>query len=425
MPETNTYWYKTDNVAKVFLATRNRRDTRSLRISCILTTPIDAEVLQEAVNEAIRFRPQFHVRIRRGFFWHYLESTEVMPEVAEETGRPCPILYGSEYKGVLHFEVTYYGNRINLDMFHALSDGTGAMEFMNVIVAEYLKLLYPGELENIKIGSGASAGDLSQDSFEQFYDKGTKSGLLPQKATGIKKSYHIHSRRLPYDQLQFLEIKMNSAELRAHAKEIGAGLTAYIGARMMLAIYKDMPYLKRRLPITVSVPVNLRNYYPSETARNFFNSVKISHVFDGSETLESLSHEFDQMLKDSLQPDKIKQQMEGFQRLERIFFVRMVPLAIKQPVVKRFSKTENKRVSFVLSNLGKLSPDEAIKPYINGFSAFCSHDEMFMTAYSYGDELTLGVTYGFIDTGVLKNFVRELTGDGIEVTINSTEVVRL
>ena len=424
MPEFNSYWYKTDNVAKVFLATRNRRDTRSLRISCTLNTPVDAALLQQAVNEAVSFRPQFQVRIRRGFFWHYLEGTDALPEVKEEAGRPCPILYGSEYSGVLHFNVSYFGNRINLDMFHALSDGTGAMEFMNVLVVQYLKLLYPGELENITLGNGASAGEHSQDSFEQFYDKETKTPLLPQAAKGIKKSYHIHSLRLPYDQLQFLEIKMDSSALRAKSKEIGAGLTAYLAAKMMIAIHQDAPMLKRRMPITVSIPVNLRNYFPSETSRNFFNSVKISHVFDGSETLESLCKEFDEKLKDDLRPEKIRQQMDGFQRLERLIFVRMVPLFIKQPVVKHSSKKENKRISFVLSNLGQIKPEEAVKPYIKGYTAFCSHDEMFMTAYSYDDTLTLGVTYGFVDTGVLRNFVRAFTEDGISVTVNSTEVIR-
>jgi len=425
MPESNTNWYKTDNVAKVFLANRNRRDTRSLRISCLLTEEVNLKILQEAVNEAIRFRPQFQVRIRRGFFWHYLESTDTLPVVSEEQGRPCPILYGKEYTGVLHFKISYYGKRINLDLFHALSDGTGAMEFMNVIVSAYLQLRYPGTLDDIKVGSGASAGDLSQDSFDQFYDKDSSASLLPQTAGGIRKSYHIRGMRLPYDQLQFLEIKMDSATLRSKAKEAGSGLTAYLAARMMLAIYKDMPYLKRRLPITVSLPVNLRNYYPSETSRNFFNSVKISRVFDGSETVEELSREIDAKLKEDLQPDKIKQQMDGYQRLERLIFVRMVPLAIKQPVVKYSSKKENKRISFVLSNLGQINPNEAIKPYIQGYSAFCSHDEMFMTSYSYGDILTLGVTYGFVDTGVLKNFVRSLASEDIEVTVNSTEVVRL
>lgn len=425
---SGTNWYKTDNVAKVFLATFNRRDTRSLRISCTLFEDVDPELLSVALSETNRVRPQFQVRIRRGIFWHYIETTDKEQKVLEENGRPCPILYGSEYKGVLHYQVSYFRNRINLDLFHALSDGTGALEYMNVLVAEYLRLKYPEKLKNINIGSGASAGDLSQDSFEQFYDKDNTDGHLIPKTQGSdkknKKAYHIHSKKLPYDQLQFLEVKMSAKAIKDESKKIGVGMSAFLAAKFMMAMYKDMPILKRKLPITISMPVNLRNFYPSETARNFFNSFKISHVFTGDETLEELAKEFDMKLKESLKPEKVRQQMDNYQKLERLIFVRMVPLAIKQPVVKIGSRSENKSISMVLSNLGRLEPTEELRPYIKEYSAFCSHDEMFVTAYSYGDDFTLGITYGFTGTSVLKNFVRSLTKDGIEVTINATEVVR-
>ena len=102
----------------------------------------------------------------------------------------------------------------------------------------------------------------------------------------------------------------------------------------------------------------------------------------------------------------------------------MVPLAIKQPVVRRFSKLENRRISFVLSNLGRLKVDERIDPFVESFSAFCSHSEMFTTVFSYGDTLKLGVSSAYSDTRMLKNFVRYLTEDGVEVTVNATEVLR-
>ena len=67
-------WYKIDNVSKVFLATVGKRDTRSIRLSCTLNEDVDPELLKEAVLSAIEDRPQVQVRIRRGFFWHYMEE---------------------------------------------------------------------------------------------------------------------------------------------------------------------------------------------------------------------------------------------------------------------------------------------------------------------------------------------------------------
>ena len=39
-------WYQVDNVAKVFLATASKRDTRTLRVSCYLKEDIVPELLQ-------------------------------------------------------------------------------------------------------------------------------------------------------------------------------------------------------------------------------------------------------------------------------------------------------------------------------------------------------------------------------------------
>ena len=411
-------WYKMDNVAKVFLATYNKRDTRSLRVSATLKEEIKPDILQSALNETLESRPQFLVRIRRGIFWHYLERSDARAEVTLEEDRPCPLLYGSEYNGVLHFKVSYFGKRINLDLFHALSDGTGAMEFLQILVGNYLRLLYPNEVGEELAGSSASAGDLEENSFERFYDKKLKA------SAPTKKSYHVRGRRLPYNQLQFFEIRMNASEVLAKAKECNVSLTSYLGARWMMAVYQDMPLLKRKLPITISMPVNLRNFYPSETARNFFNNVNISHVFSGNETLEELAKEFDEKLKASLEPEKIKTQMNSYQKLEEILFVRMVPLFIKMPVVRYFSKAENKRVSVVLSNLGVIKPSEKIGPFVDSYSAFCSHNEIFSTVLSYGGELCLGVTYAYNDTAVLKRLVRGFSEEGIAVKINATEVIK-
>ena len=192
----------------------------------------------------------------------------------------------------------------------------------------------------------------------------------------------------------------------------------------MMAIYDDMSALKRKQPVTISMPVNLRNYYPSETSRNFFNNISISHIFTGDETLESLAKEYDAKLKNILQPEQIRRQMDYYQLLEHIFFIRMVPLFIKQPVVKFFSKKENKRVSAVISNLGVMNIPTEMQQYVEKYSAFCSHNELFMTICSYQDEMTLGITSGYRNTGVLKNFVRSFSKEGIPVQLQATEVVK-
>ena len=192
----------------------------------------------------------------------------------------------------------------------------------------------------------------------------------------------------------------------------------------MMAIYDDMPPRKRNLPVTVSLPVNLRNYYPSQTARNFFNSVNVTHVFDRDITLEELAAEFDKSLKSQLTEENIKKQMNSFETMEYVAWVRAVPLFIKQFVVRYFSKRANKRVSMVFSNLGVLNPPGNLGEQIENFSGFCSSNNLFSTMFSYNGEMTLGIASPYVNTGVIKNLVRGLSASGVDIRVYATEVIK-
>ena len=120
-------WYKVDNVAKVFLATNTRRDPRVFRISCTLQEQIDPELLNEALRVTAPEWPQFQVTLHRGLFWHYFESTDQLPTCHPEDKAPCAPLYVPERRNRLIYRVTYFGSRINLEMFHALTDGNGGI----------------------------------------------------------------------------------------------------------------------------------------------------------------------------------------------------------------------------------------------------------------------------------------------------------
>jgi len=416
----NTNWHKLDNVAKVFLAVHNKRDTRSLRVSATLYEKVNPIMLQTALDRTVKECPQFQVRIRRGLFWHYMEGTDAKPVVTEENERPCPILYGEQYRGILHYKVSYYHNRINLDMFHAITDGTGAMEFLDNIVFNYLKIAHPNDFEGLNFGKGSSLEQRVEDSFSQFSEQGKSTGSLPKS----KNSYQISEKFLPFEQLQFFEIHLPAKKILAQAKSHSVSLGSYLGSQLMIAISKTMPARLRFKPITISMPVNLRNYYPSETARNFFNSVRVSHVFSGEEDLDEICSMFDKQLKENLTPDRIRETMNNFQQIEYNYFVKAVPLIIKQPVVKFFSKRENKNVTLVFSNLGPKRMPEQIEKYVESYCGFCSTPSVFITAGTYKEDLVLGVSSAFAKTAYLKELLKALECDENEVTVYATEVVR-
>lgn len=412
-------WYRIDNVAKVFLASANERDTRSFRICCTLNEDVDPELLNEALKQAALDRPQYQVTIMRGFFWHYLESTDDIPVAEEESDRPCPMLIDYKSFGKLHYKVTYFHNRINLDFSHVIADGNGAIDFFNVIVNKYLVLKYPDSFPDSPMFSGASEADRSQDSFKHFYDKQKRH----KKIITSKKAYAIRGPKYMYNQTQFLEIHMPVSNVIAKSKELGVSLTSYMGALLMMSIYKDMPALKRSQPISISIPVNLRNYYPSQTTRNFFNSVNVAHVFKHDDTLESVAKDFQLKLKELLTPEAVADRMDNFENLENYLFIRMTPLFIKNPVVNFVTKRNSKRVTATFSNLGRLSLPEGTDAFIQSYAAFCSTSTLFIVCSTYKDELVLGVSNAYRNTSFLKDYVKNFTDADIPVTVYASDIV--
>ena len=176
----------------------------------------------------------------------------------------------------------------------------------------------------------------------------------------------------------------------------------------MLAIYHDMPALERKKPICISLPVNLRNYYPSETARNFFNSVCIAHTLTPEDTLETVAPVFDVKLKEVLKPENIRAQMDAYEKLEHIPGIRPVPLVIKNAAVKFFTELEDRHVSAVVSNMGRVSIPEGMKPYIHDFAAFSSCKTLFTVVCSYGDDLVLGTASALRSTAICSAFTGSL-----------------
>ena len=168
--QRRAYWRNLDNAAKMFSAASSPKDTRVFRFYCVLKEKIDGSVLKMALDQTIQKYPVFLSAMRKGLFWHYLEKSDLRPVVREEYKEPCSCLYVRDKKSLL-FEVTYYGRRINFEVFHALTDGTGATEFLKELVKNYLYITHKEEgLADVPLlDENVTIQDQESDSFSQYY----------------------------------------------------------------------------------------------------------------------------------------------------------------------------------------------------------------------------------------------------------------
>ena len=137
-------WRRLDNAAKIFPSTSGRRDTRVFRFYCELKENIDGGVLQTALDQTLEKYPVYRSVMRKGLFWYYLENSDLPAIVSPETDPPCMNLYIRDRKNLL-FQVNYYQKRINFEVYHALTDGTGALQFLKELVRNYLLIAHRDE----------------------------------------------------------------------------------------------------------------------------------------------------------------------------------------------------------------------------------------------------------------------------------------
>ena len=119
-------WDKLDNTAHLFPSIAGESMTNVYRISVTLKEEVQVEFLQQALDMILPKFDGFNLRMRTGVFWYYFEENgKKAPKVTEEAMFPCRFIRQNKNRNYL-FRVTYYKSRINLEVFHVLTDGMGA-----------------------------------------------------------------------------------------------------------------------------------------------------------------------------------------------------------------------------------------------------------------------------------------------------------
>ena len=276
-------WRKLDNAALAFPLVTGKDDTRVFRFYCELKEKVDEETLQKALDETMEKYPLFQAVLRKGLFWFYLEHRDIRPIVKKEKKPPCSRLYIPDKKSLL-FEVSYYGNRINFEVYHALTDGTGAMHFLEELVQNYLILAHPeAKLPRIEPSEEITPGDREEDSFSQYYSED-----IPRDRAKKPAAVKLKGEKVVHEEMHILEAELPVKELHAKAKARGVSITVYLTAVLLCAIHEEIPKNRQKRPIGLMIPVNLRNYFPSQSMTNFFGWIEISFAFQEDTTFEDV-----------------------------------------------------------------------------------------------------------------------------------------
>lgn len=396
---------KLDNIALAFPVAAGKKDSRVFRIYCELKEPVEPLLLQNALESVRRHYPMFQSVLKRGNFWFYFEKKDIKPFIRKDWKKPCSPIYKKDQETLL-YELSYSANRINFEVFHALTDGTGAIRFLSEIVSAYLDRKYSLQAPSPKPVSEAAQ---EEDSFSRNYS--AKNWPKQIRKSGL--AYQIKGKRLRQADMEITECTVSVRTLLEKARERGVSITVYMTAVLLRAIAGGMTEKQKKRPVVIMIPVNLRNYYRSQSMGNFFGWMEIEYCFRKDGSFEDVIAHVKQRFKEELDKDQVALRMNRLVNIEKNPVLRFIPLGLKNFLLKIGIWAGSRNVTAVLSNLSAVKMPEIYEPYIDRFGVITSTDKIQICACSYYDNFYFSITSKFADTGIQDRMLEFLRQEGI------------
>ena len=223
---------------------------------------------------------------------------------------------------------------------------------------------------------------------------------------------------------------MNAQDVLVKAREKGVSVTEYLTAALILSVdavqRRCVPSVHKYMPVKVSVPINLRNVFPSNTLRNFANYVNPGidprlgeYTFD--ETLNLVHHFMAMEVTKKLLNVKITTNV----RSEQNTVLRLMPLFIKNMALKYvYSQVGDVLSSTTLSNLGVGKLPTQMAQYVRRMDFILgplANNRVCSAALTYNNRLRINFTRTIEEPVLEREFFTRLVKLGIPVKVESNQ----
>lgn len=415
-------WMRLDNAALIFPAVRRRRWANAFRVSATLAEPVDPAVLQQAVEDLMPRFPSMYVRLRTGVFWYYLEELETLPTVREDYAYPLTLMQNKE----LHtccLRVMYFRDRIAVEFFHSLTDGTGGMTYLKTLTARYLTLKYGVEIppeEGVLDWQEAPKPEELEDSFVRNTNGVVLNDHEPDalRMTGTRE----------YDFLYLTTGVIPTEALLEAAHRYQSTITVFLAAVLEQSILEYQaercPNRKKRKPVKVTIPINLRRLYGSKTLRNFV--LTLNPGVDprmGDYTLEELCKVMAAQLAAEGTPQQMAGRIAANVTPQQIAAIRAVPLWLKNIIMGIiYTQRGETKGCINLSNLGPVRLPASMTPYVRRMEFIIGPQRTYpnnCSIASFGGETYVNIIRNIREPELERRFYSRLVELGVPVLIES------
>ena len=420
--ENRLSWRRLDNSAKIFPISAGKKYSTVFRFSAVMKEKVHPKKLEKAVIKTLEEYKSFKVRMKAGFFWYYFEENPKRPIIEKEKEYPCKYI-NPRTNNNYQFKVTYFENKINIDIFHSLTDGNSGMTFFKEIIYNYLEILHPEEFNDERTLRKIEYD--TEDSYMKNYDKKAKSNA------SSKKAYILKGKKIPLAARSVIHEIIDLEKLKEETKKNNATITQYLTAVLIYSIYQEnllklnSNYNK---PIKVCIPVNLKKYFPSKTMSNFFSyiTVEANVKKDNLNTFEKILDFVKSDFTEKLSEEEIMKTMSANVRLGTNLIVKTIPLILKKPIVRLSYIEIRKYTTITYSNIGRIGILGKYKKYIKYFLMLIAPEpveKIKCSSCTFENKMVFTFTSILKDNSIEKRFYNFLQEKGINVEIESNGVL--
>ena len=418
-------WLRLDNAAKIYPAVRRKNWSNVFRQSVTLYEDVDTTVLQSALDVTVKRFPSIASRLRKSAFWYYLQQVESAPDIVEEFSYPLVYMSKAEMRKCA-FRVVVFHNRIAVEFFHSLTDGNGALIFLKNLLAEYLEQKYVIEIP-FEQGIVDRRAVPTEEELEDAFLK--NAGPVPASRKG-RKAWRMAGEPQRDGFLNLTCFQIPVKELLDVAHKHNTTLTVFLSAVMMQALFnlqkEKHPNIRRRKPIKVLIPVNLRPMFGSRTLRNFV-MYTIPEIdprlgeYSLDEICSIIQHKMGLEVTEKYMRSLIATNVND----ESNPLVRLVPLSLKNIVMRAvFDRVGEVQSCLSLSNLGQVKVPAVMESYIKRFDFILGVQATApynCGVLSFGDTVYINMIRNVKDAELERHFYAILQDLGITSMVESNQ----
>ena len=276
MLKDKKYNRRLDSQAKVFTLVSNSKYCSVFRFTVRLKEKIDGDVLLKAYKGAFEKFKAYKVKLHFGLFEYSLVQNDKEPKIFEVDEEPVIKKINNKDNNDYLIKLTYSGEELYFDFYHALTDGTGAVKFIREVLGRYFELKYNPEEKEYLLDK-----TVIQDS-EDIYVK--LSSKYEKISYPFSEGYRVFGTTRKDDNVEINHFSLNINEFKNKAKEKGATISMYITAIIAYTFYllsRENKYKQNRngkdlKPINLCIPISLEKYFEEKTLSNFFSHMFVS-----------------------------------------------------------------------------------------------------------------------------------------------------